>query len=78
MIAFFLEPKVDTQFTLIGYEGVPDWDRFRLEVDARIRREMFKDFNVTLRAYESYDSRPPTAEAANNDFGLSFALGWTY
>ena len=71
-------PKVDTQFTFTGYEGINDWERFRLEVDARIRREVFKDFDVTLRGYESYDSRPATADAANNDFGLSFALSWTY
>jgi len=71
-------PKVDTQFTLSGYEGISDWERFRIELDARIRREVFKDFDVTLRGYESYDSRPATPDAANNDFGLSFALSWSY
>lgn len=71
-------PKVDTQFTFTGYEGINDWERFRLEVDARIRREVFKDFDVTLRGYESYDARPATPDAANNDFGLSFALSWSY
>jgi hypothetical protein len=71
-------PKVDTQFTLSGYEGISDWERFRIELDARIRREVFKDFDVTLRGYESYDSRPATLDAANNDFGLSFALSWSY
>ena len=71
-------PKIDTQFTLTGYEGISGWDRTRLELDARIRREVLKDFDVIVRGYESYDSRPPTADAAHNDFGVSFALSWSY
>ncbi len=60
------------------YEGLNDWGRTRVEADASIRREMLKDFYVTLRAYESYDSQPATAGATNNDFGLTFALGWSF
>lgn len=71
-------PKVDIYVNLTIYEGLNDWGRTRVEADASIRREMLKDFYVTLRAYESYDSQPATAGATNNDFGLTFALGWSF
>jgi hypothetical protein len=71
-------PKVDIQITLTAFEGLKDFGRTRIEFDASIKREMLKDFNVTLKGYESYDSKPPTEGSLKNDFGTSFALGWTY
>ena len=71
-------PKVDIQIVLTAFEGLKDFGRTRVEFDASIKREMLKDFNVTLKGYESYDSKPPTEGSLKNDFGMSFALGWTY
>ena len=43
-----------------------------------MRRELLKDFTMALHAYESYDSEPASADAPNHDYGLTFALGWSY
>ena len=37
-----------------------------------------QDFYATLRGYESYDSRPATEGAPRNDYGITFALGWSF
>jgi hypothetical protein len=71
-------PKVDVQITLTAYEGLRDLGRTRFEFNASLKREVLKDFNLTLKGYESYDSKPPTEGSLKNDFGMSFALGWTY
>src|SRR5262245_35201878 len=71
-------PKVDVYADLAGFAGLSDWGRTRLEVDVRVKRELLKDFTVSLRVYESYDSRPPTEGADKNDYGASFGLGWTF
>ena len=71
-------PKVDIYITLAGYLSMSDWGRERLELNARLRRELLKDFSVSLSGYESYDSRPPTAGVQRNDYGITFALGWTF
>ena len=71
-------PKVDIAVTITAYENLTDWGRTRLEFDANIRREILKNFYVTLRGYESYDSRPATEGSPNHDFGLTFALGWSF
>jgi hypothetical protein len=71
-------PKLDVYASLIGFASLSDWGRFRIEADGRIKRELLKDFTVSLRVYESYDSRPPTEGAHRNDYGATFGLGWTF
>ena len=71
-------PNTDIQLTALGYLGLSQWGRFRLEVSARLRRELFSDFFFGLKGYESYDSEPATAGAQKNDWGLSFTLGFSF
>jgi putative salt-induced outer membrane protein YdiY len=71
-------PKVDVLVTLAGFASLNDWGRTRVELDASLKRELFKDFSASLKAYESYDSRPASAGAPKNDYGLTFALGWSF
>ena len=69
---------MDVSIGAMGFASLTDAGRWRLEVDFRLKREMVKDFYLTLRGYESYDNRPPTADAQQNDFGITFALGWSF
>jgi hypothetical protein len=71
-------PNTDIQLTALGYLGLNQWGRFRLEASARLRRELFSDFFFGLKGYESYDSEPATAGAQKNDWGLSFTLGFSF
>lgn len=71
-------PKTDIATSLYVYPGLSDWGRVRLELDARLNRELVKDFTVGFSIYDSYDSRPPTEGARRNDVGLSLTVGWTF
>jgi hypothetical protein len=71
-------PKVDVSMTVAGFTGLNDASRQRLEAQANLKRELVKDFYVTLRGYESYDSEPATEGAPTNDYGVTFALGWSF
>jgi hypothetical protein len=71
-------PKVDIVVTVTDFESMTETGRRRVEADASVRRELLKDFTMTLRAYESYDSKPATEGSTSNDYGLTFALGWSY
>jgi hypothetical protein len=71
-------PKLDVYATASGFASLTDWGRVRAELDVRIKREILRDFTVSLRVYESYDGRPVTESAAKNDYGGSFGLGWTF
>ena len=71
-------PKVDVSLVVAGYASLNHGGRYRLDVQGRLKRELVKDFYATLRGYESYDSRPATEGAPRNDYGGTFALGWSF
>jgi len=71
-------PKVDVSLAAAGYASLNDSGRYRLDFQGRLKRELVKDFYATLRGYESYDSRPATEGAPRNDYGATFALGWSF
>lgn len=71
-------PKIDIALALSGFTSLSDGGRNRIELEARFKRELVRDFYVTLRGYESYDSRPATEGAPTDDYGVTFALGWSF
>jgi hypothetical protein len=71
-------PNVDVSLALAGFASLNHGGRYRLELDARLKRELVKDFYATLRGYESYDSRPATEGAPTDDYGVTFAVGWSF
>ena len=71
-------PNTDIQVSGLGYLGLNQWGRFRLEASASLRRELFSDFYFGFKGYESYDSEPATEGAQKNDWGLSFTLGYSF
>jgi Protein of unknown function, DUF481 len=71
-------PKVDVSLVVAGYASLNHGGRYRLDVQGQLKRELVRDFYATLRGYESYDSRPATEGAPRNDYGVTFALGWSF
>ena len=71
-------PKVDVSVAAAGFASLNNGGRYRVELDVRLKRELVKDFYATLRAYESYDNRPPTEGAWSNDYGITLVLGWSF
>jgi hypothetical protein len=71
-------PKTDIEIVSVFYLGLTDWGRGRLNLDARLSRELFSDFKLVIKGYYSYDSRPPTAGAASDDYQVSLAIGYTF
>jgi hypothetical protein len=71
-------PKTEVSTTFNAYPGLSNWGRVRLELDAKVKREIFPDFSVGVTLYDSYDNRPPAADARKNDVGVSLTIGWTF
>jgi hypothetical protein len=71
-------PNTDIRITTMGYLGLSQWGRFRLEANANLRREVFSDFYIGLNFYESYDSEPATTGAQKNDWGAGLTLGYSF
>jgi hypothetical protein len=71
-------PKTTVNLSASFYPGLSDWGRLRGDVDAELKREIVRDFTVSLRVYESFDTRPPTDAASSNDWSATLSVGWTF
>jgi hypothetical protein len=71
-------PKTDIEVNSILIVGLTDWGRYRVDLDARLDRELFRDFHLVLKGFYNYDSRSPTTGASTDDYQVSLALGYTF
>ena len=71
-------PKTNLDINLQYYPSLSDTGRQRLQLDAGVKRELWKDFFVALNLYNTYDNRPPNPAANTNDVGVVLSIGWSY
>ena len=71
-------PKTNLDINLQYYPSLSNAGRQRVQLDAGVKREFFKDLFLALNLYNTYDSDPPNPAANTNDIGLTLSLGWSY
>jgi hypothetical protein len=71
-------PTTRIDVTTLLFPSLDDPGRLRVNLDAKFKRELFKDFFVSFTAYDAFDNRPKASTAKLNDFGGSLSFGWTF
>ncbi len=71
-------PKTNIDISLQYYPSLSETGRQRVQLDAGIKRELWKDLFVALNLYNTYDNRPPNPAANTNDVGIVASIGWSY
>jgi hypothetical protein len=71
-------PKTNLDVNVQYYPSLSNIGRQRLQLDAGVKREFFKDLFVGLSLYNTYDNRPPNPTANTNDIGVVVSIGWSY
>jgi Protein of unknown function, DUF481 len=71
-------PRTNLDVSLEYYPSLSDLGRHRIQLDAGLRREIWKDVFVSVTVFDSFDSRPPNPESNTNDVGVVLSFGWTY
>jgi hypothetical protein len=71
-------PKTNLDLTVQYYPSLSNIGRHRLQLDSSMKRELLKDFFVSLNVFDTFDSRPPDPTADRNDVGVVASIGWTY
>ncbi len=71
-------PRTTLDISLQYYPSLSNPGRHRLQLDAGVKQELWKDLFVSASLYNTYDSRPPNPSANTNDVGLVTSIGWTY
>lgn len=74
----FDDPETDIETTLLVLPSLTEAGRVRLEFNARVRREVLKDFYWNISFFESFDSEPPSAASEQHDYGLVSSFGWSF
>ena len=74
----FDTPKTDITTQFAVFPNLTDWGRTRLELDISVRREIAADFFFSVGFQESFDSDPPSENAARNDFNVFTSFGWSF
>ena len=76
---FFNEyPKTNIDIANQLRFGLSEPGRFLLDLNASVRRELWRDFYIAGSFYDSYDNRPPASSTLKNDVGMTLTLGWTF
>jgi hypothetical protein len=76
---FFNEyPKTNLDVTNQLRFGLSEPGRFLLDLNASVRRELWRDFYIAGSLYNSYDNRPPIASTLKNDVGVTLTVGWSF
>jgi hypothetical protein len=71
-------PSTNLNISVQYFPSLSDLGRQRLQLDANVRREIWKDFFVSLNLYDTHDTRPPNPEADRYDIGVVASVGWSY
>ena len=71
-------PRTNLDIALQYYPSLTDTGRHRLQFDAGVKREIWKDLFISLNMYNTFDSRPPNPDANTNDVGIVTSIGWSY
>ncbi len=71
-------PKTNLDLSFQYYPSLNNVGRQRVQLDAGVKRELWKDLFVALNLYNTYDNRPPNPAADTNDVGIVLSIGWTY
>ncbi|HJS47000.1 MAG TPA: DUF481 domain-containing protein [Gemmatimonadales bacterium] len=72
------QPRLDFSADLALFPGFAEGGGIRANLDARLKYELFHDFNVGLSFSDAYDSNPAGSAGARNDFVTSVTIGWSY
>ncbi len=74
----FGDLETDITTTLRVFPTLSDWGRLRVDLESRIRHELFKDFFWSVSLFDNFDSDPALEAAERNDFGITTSVGWSF
>jgi hypothetical protein len=71
-------PKTDITTSVIVSPSLTTVRRYRVDIDSKLKRELFSDFNLTFNFYVNYDNKPPNSTSAKSDYGVTISFGYTF
>lgn len=74
----FTKPNIDLTTSIVAYPSFTIKDRFRSDYNFRVRWEVFNNFTLNVKYYFTYDSKPPSTDALQFDYGINTSVGYSF
>lgn len=74
----FSSPDIQISTYVAPFFSLTDDERFRFDSNFQIKWEIFNDFYFSTSFYYKADTKPPTATASTNDYGLTIGISYTF
>ena len=71
-------PKTNVNVSTVASPSLSETGRVRIAVRAALQQDIWKDFGVAFTFFDTYDNRPPAANALQNDYGVTTSVSWTF
>jgi len=74
----YRDPEIDINAYFDFYPSFSVKDRYRTELDVKIKIEVFNDFYVGVSLYHNLDTKPPESATSSSDWGVVTSLGYSF
>jgi hypothetical protein len=74
----FDTPELDLSTSVEIIPSITEWGRIRSEIDVALKWEIVNDLKWQIEVYDSFDNRPQTEGASNNDYGIITSLAYDF
>lgn len=71
-------PKTDISTNVDYYPSITEEGRYRVDLNIKVRYEVFSDFFLDVTYFYNFDSQPPSGTTAKKDYGIVTGVGWSY
>jgi len=71
-------PKLEVTSDLKSYTSLTESERFRADLDLRVRYELFNDFFVALTLTSSFDTNSPGGDPTRTSYTSGLSVGWSW
>ena len=71
-------PRTTADLSVMVFPELNRLGRIRTNVNARLKRELVRDFTAGVSLYDTFDSQPQVPNVSRNDIGVTLSIGWIF
>jgi hypothetical protein len=71
-------PRTSLDLSVMVFPELNHWGRVRTDVNAKLKRELVRNFTAGVSLYDTFDSQPQVPDVNRHDVAVTLTLGWTF
>ncbi len=74
----YRDPEIDVTTSFDFYPSFSVKDRYRTDLDLKVKFEVFNNFYIGFTFYHNLDTNPPDSTASKSDWGINSSIGYSF